>query len=172
MTMSFASPMMHISKLTFQWDEYVSIPDSARGYRAGKADHFLERMDSVHEYIRGIGSCRPVKIAIIDTGVHFDARVRNSYCSRLKECRSWLQSTFDTHGTAHPEGTDPDGHGTHCTSTVLKCAPEECEVYVAQVFAARAESSLAFGCPRGTNTRVAQVRRTRKDFVPCSPSKH
>ena len=129
-------------------------------------------MDGVHEYIRGIGSCRPVRIAIIDTGVHFDARVRNSYCSRLKECRSWLQSTFGTHGAAHPEGTDFDGHGTHCASTVLKCAPEDCEVYVAQVFAARTESSLAFGCSTGANTRVAQVRQTRRTLDHCSPNEN
>jgi len=139
----------------------VPISDSAHGDRAGKAIQFLQKMDGMHEYIRSIGCCRPVKIAIIDTGVYFDPRVRNSYCycSRLKECRSWLQSAFGSHGTAHPEGTDPDGHGTYCASTVLKCAPEDSEIYVAQVFAARTESSLAFKCTTGTNTLVAQVRQ-------------
>jgi len=171
MTTKSGSHTMQTSKPSCRPNGTIPISDSAHDHRAGKADHFLQKMDGVHEYIRGIGLCRPVKIAIIDTGVHFDARVRNSYCSRLKECRSWLQSTFDPRGTVHPEGIDLDGHGTHCTSTVLKCAPQDCEVYVAQVFAARAESALAFGCPTGTNTRVAQVRRTRKNFVRCLPNK-
>ena len=131
---------------------------TSRQNRADKADHFLREMDEVHEFIRTTGlACQPVKIAIIDTGACFDACARNSFGSRLQECRSWLQHDVDAKGTTHPEGTDQDGHGTHCTYTALRCAPEDCEVYVAQVFAAHTESSLATLCATKTNIRVAQV---------------
>lgn len=135
------------------------ISNCYRYHRAEKALHFLREIGQVHEYIRGKGlTCRPVKVAIIDTGVLLDARVRNLYGSRLKECRSWLRSN-DPKGTLHQEGTDQDGHGTHCTSTMLKCTPEDCEVYVGQAFAAHAESSPVSPCSADTSLRVAQVCR-------------
>jgi hypothetical protein len=150
--------MIQISKLPYHPHRFLPISDSTRRDRAHKADHFLQKMDKVHEYIRATGSaCRPVRIAIIDTGAHFDACARNSFGPRLRECRSWLHPEQDARGANHPGGTDHDGHGTHCTSAVLRCAPEDCEVYVAQVFADHPKCSFASEREAGTNLRVAQV---------------
>lgn len=124
--------------------------------RAEKAKHFLDQIAIVHEYICGKGeSCNPIKVAIIDTGVHLDASVRNLYGAKLKECRSWLYSKVDFEGRVELEGADQDGHGTHCTSAFLKCAPEDCELYVAQVFASSKEK-IPDG-PPSDNIRVARV---------------
>jgi hypothetical protein len=156
--MDTISLMTQTSKLPCHPHRFLQVPDSTNCDRAHKADHFLREMDEVHEYIRATGSaCRPVRIAIIDTGAHFDACARNSFGPRLQECRSWLHPKQDSRGTNHPRGTDHDGHGTHCTSTILRCAPEDCEVYVAQVFADHAKCSLASEREAGTNFRVAQV---------------
>lgn len=127
-------------------------------YRAQHAEHFLEQLSTVHEYIRSQGTTGPpVKVAIIDTGVHLNAQVRILYGSKLSECRSWLASHPDANGISVPQGADADGHGTHCTSALLKCTPANCEIYVAQVFGAHGESNIDTARSPESSVRVAQV---------------
>jgi subtilisin family serine protease len=79
-------------------------------------------------------SGRPVRIAVIDTGVAIEASIlEDLYENRLKECRSWT--------CANParlvDGTTADtvGHGTHAASLLLKVTENtDCEIYVARVF--------------------------------------
>jgi subtilisin family serine protease len=126
--------------------------------RAEKADYFLKKIIDAHDYIESNGSAsQNVKVALIDTGVQLHENVRHMYGSKLRECRSWLPSCDDPAGVTKPDGADEDGHGTHCTSALLKCIPEDCEVYVAQVFGGYVDSVPAVSYSNQNATHVAQV---------------
>lgn len=99
------------------------------------ANVWLGRLENeVHPFIETPG--RPVRIAVVDTGVFFNRRTRKLYEGRLKEVRSFTRKEDGEQGALCPEGEDLDGHGTHATSVLLDVDPFS-EVYVAKVFDSR-----------------------------------
>ncbi len=99
----------------------------------------------------------PVRIAVIDTGVHIDEDTLDlKYDGRLKECRSWLKDANGDVGQMMLSPTDSVGHGTHATSLLLQATQHTpCEVYAAQVFDAQE------GHDRGAASQATQVAITR-----------
>lgn len=78
---------------------------------------------------------QPVKVAVIDTGAHFDRdTLQLQYDDRIDKFHTWRYPSDGEQGRALPYGgVDEDGHGTHLTSVLLNVA-QCCQVYVAQVF--------------------------------------
>ncbi|KAK1056933.1 hypothetical protein LTR74_014531 [Friedmanniomyces endolithicus] len=99
----------------------------------------------------------PVRIAVIDTGVHIDEDTLHlKYDGRLKECRSWLEDANGDAGQMMLSPADSVGHGTHATSLLLQATQHTpCEVYAAQVFDAQE------GHDRGAASQATQVAITR-----------
>ncbi|GAB7323070.1 hypothetical protein MBLNU13_g05584t3 [Cladosporium sp. NU13] len=101
----------------------------------------------------------PVRVAIIDTGVSFGAKAARLYSRRIKDCRSWVETTEQTHACGEPQSykdCDLDGHGTH-TASVLLATDKHCEVYIAKAFRARKEKRDK--CAVGTHLAVANAVR-------------
>jgi hypothetical protein len=99
-----------------------------------------------------------VRIAVIDTGaqIHGD-ELEFMFDSRLKECRSWLDSAGAGDGVVMPLGGDDDGHGTHTVSLALKATQNtHCELFSAQVFRTRQEQ-LESGNAETTQRAIAKV---------------
>ncbi|KAK0804786.1 hypothetical protein LTR91_022146 [Friedmanniomyces endolithicus] len=99
----------------------------------------------------------PVRVAVIDTGVHIDEdTLLLKYDGRLKECRSWLEDANGDAGQMMLSPADSVGHGTHATSLLLQATQHTpCEVYAAQVFDAQE------GHDRGAASQATQVAITR-----------
>ncbi|KAK5723184.1 hypothetical protein LTR17_013904 [Elasticomyces elasticus] len=97
---------------------------------------------------------RPVRIAVIDTGVSFSKTTAHMYGRRIGEIRSWVCTADSVNGVAQQYGDDSDGHGTHAASVVLNTDPF-CEVYVAKVFEGRSEK---FGASTTEETHQAIAR--------------
>ena len=96
-------------------------------------------------------------MAIIDTGASFGAKAARMYSRRIKDCRSWVGTTEQTHACGEPQSykdCDLDGHGTH-TASVLLATDKHCEIYIAKAFRARKEKQDV--CAADTHLAVANV---------------
>ena len=73
---------------------------------------------------------RPIRIAILDTGVNKKHPSINVgfELGRLSDdrCYNWVDNSTNVE--------DSDGHGTNVTTQILRAAPEDVEIYVAKVF--------------------------------------
>jgi hypothetical protein len=99
-----------------------------------------------------------MRIAVIDTGaqIHGDD-LEFIFDSRLKECRTWLNSADAGDGLVMPSGGDVDGHGTHTVSLALRATQNtHCELFSAQVFRTRQEL-LEPGSAESTQLAIARV---------------
>ena len=115
-------------------------------------------MERVHDTFQMAGTCDPIKVAIIDTGVNFGEKLARVYGDRVVECRSWADPLDGKKGRDVSPGVDADGHGTHSVIAFLKTASTECSVYVAQVFQTRDEGLYDLGRSKDTDQGVANVR--------------
>jgi hypothetical protein len=80
-------------------------------------------------------STKPIKVAILDTGVDLPDKTPKWIRKPRYESYSWTgvrvdESTQDQHPVMG-QG-DPDGHGTHMASIVLDIA-RNCKLYVVQI---------------------------------------
>jgi hypothetical protein len=109
-------------------------------------------------HIGNVPDTVPVRIAVIDTGaqIHGDD-LEFMFDSRLKECRSWLDSADAGDGLVMPSGGDADGHGTHTVSLALRATQNtHCELFSAQVFCTRQEQ-LESGNAETAQLAIARV---------------
>ncbi|KAK1066325.1 hypothetical protein LTR74_007212 [Friedmanniomyces endolithicus] len=148
-----------------------AVSDARPTYNTDMADQFFRAMSStkwladLNDSVRrsasrhrpAIAVHTPVRIAVIDTGVHIDEDTLDlKYDGRLKECRSWLEDANGDAGQMMLSPADSVGHGTHATSLLLQATQHTlCEVYAAQVFDAQE------GHDRGAASQATQVAITR-----------
>ena len=116
------------------------------------------RSQPLEDEDESLSVAKPVKIAVIDTGVCIDeAILEQRFDGRLKECRSWLDDGDGENGAVIPPCADAVGHGTHATSLVLQATEHTgCEVYVAQVFNSR-EDQQSGKSRQATQVAIARV---------------
>lgn len=133
--------------------------------RAKEADEWFEKLSTfLHsiytEHDLRLERREPVKVAIIDTGAHFDRDTLDTqYDNRIEKFQTWKDLKDGVHGRALPlGGVDEDGHGTHVTSVLLNVA-QFCKVYVAQVFTTDLEhrALVSRQDSREVGTRIANV---------------
>ncbi|KAK0290620.1 hypothetical protein LTR35_000051 [Friedmanniomyces endolithicus] len=134
-------------------DDLLAIPMQARHEKPGKRNpaaakdkqclhddgavetvELLSEGESASRHRPAIAVHTPVRIAVIDTGVHIDEDTLNlKYDGLLKECRSWLEDANGDAGQMMLSPADSVGHGTHATSLLLQATQHTpCEVYAAQ----------------------------------------
>jgi hypothetical protein len=123
--------------------------------RAEQARSFMLKLQEFHDFLPS-GSPPPVRVAILDTGLHLGARTWKLYRSKVVETRSWLG---DEPACKLPQqGSDSDGHGTHCATAFLQCAHDACELFIGQVLESRERTSNDHPGSTDDAARVAQVR--------------
>lgn len=81
-------------------------------------------------------SYKPVKVAVLDSGLHFNANTADRYPGR------WQTLCF-MNDTEEPEAGDVDanGHGTHMASIILDVGAN-CHVYACRVIAQQNDRDL------------------------------
>lgn len=95
-------------------------------YRAVSADDWISKYkDEVFARIRPKYNQKPIKVAILDTGIDLPEQASNIYEDQLAGWFSGLKEE-----TLH---RDEDGHGTHCASLLLKTGLN-ISLFVARVF--------------------------------------
>ncbi|KAJ4248542.1 hypothetical protein NW757_008190 [Fusarium falciforme] len=93
-------------------------------------EHLNELIGSMGGYIKVHANSarnekKPIKIAIIDSGVDPDDRWIRARSSQIADTRNWTSAQID-------DCADECGHGTHITRLILKVAPAA-EIYIAKV---------------------------------------
>jgi subtilisin family serine protease len=90
------------------------------------------------------------KIAVLDTGAHFNADIADLYDDRI-EAHCFLQDSL----APQPLQGDEDGHGTHMASIILDVSTA-CKVYTARIVRHRDEMRVDTN-KREVATRIAKV---------------
>lgn len=92
-------------------------------------EHLNTLIDSMGEYIKpranGAPNEKPIKVAIIDSGIDADDNWIRGANLRIGDKRNWTSALVD-------DCADECGHGTHIARLILKIAPAA-EIYIAKV---------------------------------------
>ncbi|KAJ4209539.1 hypothetical protein NW759_013395 [Fusarium solani] len=92
-------------------------------------EHLNALINSMGEYIKpranGAPNEKPIKVAIIDSGMDADDNWIRAAKTRIRDKRNWTGGQVDN-------CADECGHGTHITRLILKIAPAA-EIYIAKV---------------------------------------
>ncbi|KLU89426.1 hypothetical protein MAPG_08397 [Magnaporthiopsis poae ATCC 64411] len=111
---------------------------------ASQAERFFADLEAfraafesyVDDDVNSITPPRPVRIAILDTGIDKDNVEIDFDGEHMKDdwCVNFVGGPLNPSGAPDPFAFhDHDGHGTHCASLLRKVAPDA-EIYVAKVF--------------------------------------
>lgn len=129
-------PEMLAGRVTLYDEEHAEGGSEA----AKRAREYLELVDKAnrvfilpsHGSSRVTGDdklCRPVRIAIIDSGIDMTDRLMKRNAQRIKAKRNWTDDD--------PQNwTDTFGHGTHVARLLVQVAPAA-EIYIARVSTAK-----------------------------------
>jgi hypothetical protein len=132
------------------------LPPLTWRFRRRSANGFVESLQKFHVFIVPKNTdMRPVRVAILDTGLRFSTKALKLYGSRQIEFRTWLNHSAKS--VPVKDGDDPGGHGTRCATAFLQCSSDMTELFVGQVLESRdPKAANAFG-PRDDPERVAEV---------------
>lgn len=106
--------------------------------------YYLECLDQLDEEQQAKCQRQPIRIAVLDTGIHLDERDR--VLEGGKE-RIVLKRSFLGDDDAH---LDENGHGTHVVRLLLRFAPN------AEIAIAKVSKDKSF-----TTTRLSQIVKVR-----------
>ncbi|KAL8342010.1 hypothetical protein RB598_003769 [Gaeumannomyces tritici] len=102
-----------------------------------KLDNFRAKFEHyLSERSNSITSPRPVRVAILDTGIDMNNAGIDFDGTHMKKdwCINFVHDLLNPSAPLDPSAFhDRDGHGTHCASLLRKVAPDA-EIYVAKVF--------------------------------------